>query len=92
MWHFPAIVEIGVLARKGSPAIKLTSRRHIAVSKYSHILVYTNHPVFFTGQRSLQLEAPEWIQGPLSKEIMFSTSELAYNLRVKSKWKRPFPI
>ena len=48
--HFPAIVENGVLARKGSQVmIKLTSRRHIAVSKYSHILVYTDHPVFFTG-------------------------------------------
>ena len=68
-----------MLARKGSPAIKLTSRRHITVRKYRHILVYTNHPVFFTASqpvphsflfpRSLQLEVQEWIQGPLSKEV-----------------------
>ena len=68
-----------MLARKGSPAIKLTSRRHITVSKYSHILVYTDHPVFFYWPqpvphsslfpRSLQLEVQEWIQGPLSKEV-----------------------
>ena len=45
---FPLLYSC-VLARKGSQLIKLTSRRHIAVSKYSHILVYTDHPVFFTG-------------------------------------------